>query len=217
MPGIDPISLIPSAFQTIGGTIQSIIGASRERKAENALENLQTPTYTANKSILDYYNQALQRYGVNPYQTAQYNYGIQQGNRNFAAGVNALQDRRSAVGGVSRLMALSNDNALKQGMAAEQEQNQRFGQLGEATNMKSADDRYGFQINKILPYEKQYNLFAAKAAGGAQMLNAGLGNIFGGAGNAGNVLTGKNLYSNTGGNSGSLYTSNTPRLWYKIG
>jgi len=103
--GIDPISLATSATQFGIGALQSLFGGSREKKAEKALENLQTPTYGGSKSILDYYNQALQRYNTNPYQSQQYQYGLQQGNRSTAAGLNALQDRRSALDWVKQFIS----------------------------------------------------------------------------------------------------------------
>ncbi len=197
MPGIDPVSLGLGGLQTLFGIGQSIFGGSRERKAENAIENLKSPTYTPNSSILDYYNKALQRYNTNPYQSQQYQYGLQQGARGTAAGIGALQDRGSAVGGISRLIALQNDNALKQGVAAENTQNQRFGQLGSAAQMSGNEGRYGFQVNQLMPYQQKLQLLGAKAGGGAQMLNAGFSNIFGGLGTASlGDLGGNNIFGN---------------------
>lgn len=190
------LALIPAGLQTVGGIAQSIFGAVKEHKATKALENLQTPTYSANKSIMDYYNKSLQRYGINPYQSEQYNYATQGANRSMAAGIGALQDRRSAVGSIGRLTAINNDANLRAGITAQQQQAQNLSQLGSATGMKAADDRYGFQINSIMPYEKQYSLLAQKASGGAQMVNAGLGNIFSGLSSAGKVLGGDKDGSN---------------------
>lgn len=169
------------------GGIQALGGHKKAKNAEREIENLKSPTYTPNSSILDYYNKALQRYNTNPYQSQQYQYGIQQGNRNTAAGVNALQDRGSAVGGISRLIALQNENALRQGMSAEQEQNQRFGQLGGATQMKASDDQYGFNINQLMPYQQKLQLLGMKAGAGANQENQGLTNIFNGLGNAASI------------------------------
>ena len=174
------VAAIPGLVQAGGGLLQSILGGSKAKKAESALENLKTPTYNANKGIMDYYNTAMQRYNVNPYQSQQYQYGQQQSNRNLSAGIGALQDRRSAVGGISRLAAGANDAALRNGMAAEQEQGQRFNQLGGATQMKAGDDRMAFQYNQVAPYEKNYNLLAMKAGAGANMQNAGIQNAFNG-------------------------------------
>lgn len=202
----------PAIIQGVGGLVQSIFGGNKEKKALNALESLQTPKYTANKGILDYYNTAMQRYNVNPYQSQEYQYGQTAANRNLAAGVGALQDRRSAVGGISRLTAGANDAALRNGIAAEQEQNQRFGQLGSATGMKAQDDMTRFQYNEVAPYEKQYNLLSAKAGSGANLANAGLQNIFGGLSSA--SMLGSDYLMNkpqtSGASGGYNYGSNVP-------
>lgn len=199
-----PLPLLLPAIQAGAGIVQSILGGSRERKAENAIENLQTPTYNPNSSILNYYNTALQRYNLNPYQSPEYQYGIQQGARGTAAGINALQNSGgSAIGGISRLIALQNNNALQSGITATREQDQRFGQLGQAAGMKSNEERYGFQINKLMPYQKQLDLLTAKAKGGAAIMNAGLNNIFGGAGSG-------SLFG--GNNSTKTKTNGTPQL-----
>ncbi len=213
MPGIDPVSLGLSGVQTLFGLGQSILGGIKQHKAQKSLENLQTPTYNPNSSILDYYNKALQRYNTNPYQSQQYQEGIQEGNRNTAAGIGALQDRGSAVGGISRLVALQNDNALKQGVAAENEQNQRFGQLGSATNMRAADQQYGFQINQLMPYQKQLDLLTAQAGGGKNVVNAGLQNIFGGLSSA-TTSSGILGYGNNGTKNNKGSNDNSYQSWY---
>jgi len=178
--GLDPISLATSATQIGIGALQGLIGGFKAKKYQKQLENLQTPTYTPNQSILDYYNKALQRYNVSPYQSAEYKNAINQQGVNQAAGLSALGDRRSALAGVNRLVAAGNQGALNADIAATRRQDQQFGQLGQATGMKSAEDRMAFQQNQIAPYEKKYNLLALKAGGANQTANAGLSNIFGG-------------------------------------
>lgn len=175
--------MIPVGAITAGvGAIQSIIGGIQAKKAQKKLENLQTPTYGGSESIRDYYSKALQRFNQNPYQSQQYQYANQQADRSQAAGINALQGRGSAVGGISRLAALRNDASLKAGVQAEQQQNQRFGELGEASGQLTQDQLRQFQQNKIAPFEKQYNLLSMKAGAGNQTVNAGMSNIFSGLG-----------------------------------
>ena len=82
------------------------------------------------------------------------------------------------------MAALRNDAGLRSGIAAENEQNQRFGQLGAAAGMKTQDELRQFQYNQVAPYEKKYNLLAMKAGGANQMANAGFQNIFGGLSSA---------------------------------
>ncbi len=177
--GLDPLSLGLSATQFGVGALQSLFGFSRERKAEKELENLQTPKYAPNKAISDYYNEALNRYSVNPYSSQFYKTAQNTTNRNIASGLNVLRGRNT-VSGVSRLIALGNDSMQRAGVTAEGIQSQNFGQLGNAANAKSGDDRYGFQINQLMPYQKKLQLLGMKAGGGAQAFNAGLQNMFGG-------------------------------------
>jgi hypothetical protein len=220
MPGLDPLSLGLSGAQTLIGIGQSIFGGIREHKAIKALEAQKTPTYNPNKSILDYYNTALQRYNVNPYQSQQYQNDTQNASRNTAAGVGALQDRRSAIGGISRLTAIQNNSNLQAGINAENSQNQRFSQLGQATGMRSADDRYGFQINSLMPYEKQRELLGLKASGGANIMNAGLSNIFGGLSSASMIAGDQRMNRQQSGNGyqqqPSIFNSNQSS-WGRIG
>lgn len=166
-----------AALQLGGGLLQAGIGLFDN--SEKKLERMKSPTYSQNKSIMDYYNTALQRYNVDPYSSSQYQLQKQNANRGLASGLKALQDRRSAIAGVSGVLQGYNDSLLRAGAAAEGERNQRFGQLGQAAGMKANEDDKAFQINEQAPFERKYNLLAMKAAGRNQMANAGLTNIFG--------------------------------------
>jgi len=196
--------------QGILGIGQSILGGIKAHKAQKKLEKLETPFYGGSESIMDYYNKALQRVNTNPYQSAQYQYGQQQADRSQAAGINSLQDRRSAVGGISQLSAMRNDAALRGGIAAENEQNQRFGQLGEAAGMKGADERLQFQYNKIAPYEKKYNLLSMKAGAANQTTNSGLQNIYGGLGALQDYANINSMYGTGGGRTKKTNVGNGP-------
>jgi hypothetical protein len=174
-------------LQGVGGLVQSIFGGSRARRAERALENLKTPTYEKSQAIGDYYSKALNRYNSNPYNSNMYQQQQRNIQRGLSAGIGALQNRRSAIGGISRLVQAQNDASLNAASAAEGQQAQAFGQLGQASQMQAGEERQAFNINKMLPYEKQYSLLAQKAAGGNQMMNAGLSNLFGGASTIGQM------------------------------
>ena len=167
--------------------MQSIFGGGRARRAQRELENLQTPTYEKSKAIGDYYNQALQRYNINPTQSALYRTQERNIQRGLASGINALQSRRAGIGGISKLVQGQNDAMLNATAAAEQQQAQAFGQLGQASQMQAGEDRQAFNINKLMPYQNKYNLLAQKAAGGNQMMNAGISNAFGGLSSLGQM------------------------------
>ena len=49
-------------------------------------------------------------------------------------------------------------------LQAEAQKEARFGRLGQAAQMKSAEDYQKFQINQMQPWETKYNLLAARAA-----------------------------------------------------
>lgn len=190
-------------IQAGAGLVQSIIGGGKARKAQKELEQLQTPTYTQNQSILDFYNKALQRNNVDPYSSNLYKMQQQGIQRSTAQGLGGLQDRRSGLAGISSLVQGQNDSLLRAGVAAEENQNQRFGQLGQAAAMKAQEDNTAFHYNQVAPYEKQYNLLAMKASGANQTTNAGLQNIFGGLGNASQISLAKQMYGSSGsGNVG---------------
>src|SRR6266540_354420 len=169
-----------STKQGIGGLIQAGIGFFGGRKARRDLENLQTPTYDPAKSISDYYAEAKNRYGISPYASTLYNTQMQNINRSTASGISGLQSRRMGIGGISSLIQGQNDAMLKAAATAEQQRDQRFGQLGAASQAMAGEERQAFNINKIMPYEKRYNMLAMKAQGYNELLNSGLKNIFGG-------------------------------------
>lgn len=190
-----PLAAIP-LIQGAIGLGQTIFGNRKAKKAERALENLQSPEYSLNKGILNYYNEALDRYNVNPTASALYKRNTQNILRNTATGLRALQDRRSALGGTSSIIRAMNDATLDTEVAAENQRNQRFGDLQGATMMKAGEEDKAFQINKMLPFERKYNLLAAKAGAANQTANAGLSNIFGGLQNYSNYQLAKDIYGN---------------------
>jgi len=174
------LPLIMAGIGAATGLAQSIIGGIQGHKARKELERLQTPQYTPSRSISDYYNQALNRYQQSPYQSNLYKMQAQNIARGTAQGIAGLQDRHSAIGGISSLIQGQSDAQLKALAAAEQDQNQKFSQLGSASQAMGAEERQAWNINKMLPYQTKKDILTQKAAGGAQLMNAGLQNISGG-------------------------------------
>jgi hypothetical protein len=168
--------------QSALGAIQTAIGFFGGRKAKKALESQQTPIYTPSKSISDYYNQALQRYQESPEQSNLYKMQAQSIARGTNQGLSTLQQQpgNRMLGGVSALIQNQNDASLKALAAAEQQKDQRFGQLGSASQAMGAEERQAFNINKMLPYQNRRDILQQKAGGYAQMLNSGITNLFGG-------------------------------------
>lgn len=189
-----PIAAATQIGQTAIGAIQSIAGAIQQRRATRQLEKMQSPAYRQNQSILDFYNKALAKYNVNPYQTDLYRMQEQQANRGLASGLSALSGRGMALAGINNLVQARNDSLLKAGASAEQQQAQALSQLGQASGMKTAEDQRAFEINQQQPFERKYNLLAMKAQGGTQIANAGLSNIVGGLQGLGQMGMLKDIY-----------------------
>ena len=131
----------------------------------------------------NYYQQALNRYSENPYQSQQYQMGAMEARRATAQGLSAMQNRR-AVGGISRLAETEQSNLQKLGMLAQAQRDARFGQLGQAAQAKTAEDYKMFDINQMTPYNRQLQLkqMAAQAANdranaGLQMVGSALGGV----------------------------------------
>lgn len=173
-----PLAL--AGIQAGAGLVQGAIGFFGAKKARKQLENLQTPTYSPVKSITDYYNEANRRYQENPYQSNLYKMQAQNIERGTQQGISALQDRRSALAGVSGLVQGQNDAYLKAGAMAEQQRNQRFGELASATGAMAGEQRKAWEVNQMMPFQRKSDLLSQKAAGYTQLMNAGLQNAFGG-------------------------------------
>jgi hypothetical protein len=202
------IALVAGGTKALVGGISA--ATSGAKKAQKNLEQLagQSPMYKGNKSIEDYYGEALGRYKESPYQSKQYQEAQKAAGATTAAGLGAMQDRRGALGAVSRLAGIQNQAMANAGVAAEQQRNQRFGQLGGAAQMKTAEDYRKFDINEMTPYQRKLQLAQyksqsanAKKAAGLQMLGSGLsdigtaalGSISGGGGGVAKASSGLNI------------------------
>ena len=185
---------ITSAVLSTGlGAYTAISADKKQKRAQKSLDQLaqNSPLYKPDKSIDDYYQQALNRYKENPYQSQQYQLGAMNARRATAQSLNALQDRRSAIGGISRLEAGQNYAMQNLGAQAEAQRNQRFNQFGNATLMKSADYQRQFDFNQMTPYNRKLQLEQMKGAAAGERLNAGMQMIGQGLSTAGTVAGAK--------------------------
>jgi hypothetical protein len=135
-----PLLAAISLGQAALGAAQAFGSGRKARERELDAYAKQSPLYKGSKSIDDYYQEAMNRYKENPYQSQQYQMGAMNARRATAQGLSALQDRRSAIGGISRLEAGQNYAMQNLGAQAEAQRNARFGQLGGATQMKTGED-----------------------------------------------------------------------------
>ena len=185
---------ITSAVLSTGlGAYTAISADKKQKRAQKSLDQLaqNSPLYKPDKSIDDYYKQALNRYKENPYQSQQYQLGAMNARRATAQSLSALQDRRSAIGGISRLEAGQNYAMQNLGAQAEAQRNQRFNQFGNATQMKSADYQRQFDFNQMTPYNRKLQLEQMKGAAAGERLNAGMQMIGQGLSTAGTVAGAK--------------------------
>ena len=190
-----------SALAGAGMGAASMIGASKQQKrAQNALEAQakNSPLYKPDKSIDTYYQEAMNRYKENPYQSQQYQVGAQNIQRATAQGIGALQDRRSAIGGIGRLQANQMGAMQNLGAQAEASRQQRLGQFGQATQLKSGDYQRQFDINQMTPYNRKLQLEQMKAQAAGERYNAGMQMVGQGVSNIGS-LAGAGAFKGVGG------------------
>lgn len=163
------------------GVYQSASASAKRKKAEAALEN-QVNQEKPDSSILDYYNKALAKYSLNPYQSISYNQQNNQIQRNLATGLNNAQDRRLGLGALGGLVQQANDSSAKAVANADAQGRQDLSVLGGAAQRLSSEKKRLFDM--------KYNLLAMKAGQSAATENAGYRNIYGGLSNLSTLLGG---------------------------
>jgi len=152
--------------------------AELERQAQNS------PLRKESKSLNDYYQEAKNRYNENIYQSAAYQQAMRNADRTTAAGISALQDRKSAIGGVTKLSRLKGEALNNAILGGEYARNQRFSELGRATQMKKGDEDELFDINVMTPYQRKLQLEQMKGAAAGERYNAGMQMVGQGLSNA---------------------------------
>jgi hypothetical protein len=187
------IGAVTAGAGALAGGISAISSNKKRKARERELDEYakQSPLYGGSKPISEYYQQALNRYNENPYQSQQYQMGAMNARRATAQSLGALQDRRSAIGGVTRLEANQNAAMQNLGAQAEGQRNQRFNQFGNATQMKSGEYQREFDFNKMTPYNRKLQLEQMKGAAAGEQYNAGLQMIGQGVSTAGTVAGAK--------------------------
>lgn len=171
------------------GATQMITSNKQQKRAQKSLEEQarNSPLYKPDKSIDTYYQEAMNRYKENPYQSQQYQVGQQNIQRATTQGISALQDRRSAIGGIGRLQANQMGAMQNLGAQAEASRQQRLGQFGQATQLKSSDYQRRFDINQMTPYNRKLQLEQMKAAAAGERYNAGMQMVGQGLSSAGTI------------------------------
>ena len=165
----------------ITGLAQALTSGKKKKEAALEAQAANAPKYAGSSTLDQYYQQSLQRANTAAEQSALYKGQINQANRALAAGVGATTASGGGQGAIAKLVQGNVDATGRALAGAEQQKEQRFNQLGQVTQQKSAEDYKKFQINQMQPWETKYNLLAAKAAQAAAQKQAGLQNIVGSA------------------------------------
>jgi hypothetical protein len=86
---MDPltIALIAGGVKTLGGLAQTAFSGQKRAEKDLSKQIQAIPEYVKSPSILEYYEQARQRYGVSPTQTAMYKRQMQNIQRAGATGL----------------------------------------------------------------------------------------------------------------------------------
>ena len=174
----------------------SASSASKAKKAERGLEESlkNTPQYRPNRSILNYYDEALRRYNVAPTESSEYKAEQQLINRSANSALRNLQDRRSALAGVPSITAVKNNALVNAAVKAEQRKEQQLNRVGQAAQMKAGEEGKAFQQNEVAPFEGKYNLLAMKAAGSRADQRTSMSNLFNSANAAYSLMDGNNSF-----------------------
>jgi hypothetical protein len=163
------------------GLSQIIFSGKKKKEKELEAQAANAPKYGGDQGISEYYQQSKEKANTAAQQSALFKQGQQLQQRNLASGLAGSNIAKGGQGLVSNLVQGANDASMRNLVGAEAQKERRFGQLGQATQMKSADEMRKFQINQQQPWETKYNLLAAKAAKAAEQQQAGFANISGAA------------------------------------
>jgi hypothetical protein len=175
--------LVPALAQAGIGAIQA--ATSGAGKAERDFENFakKRPVAAESKSLNDYYQRSLSEANQNPYQSAQYLISKQEADRRLASGIGAMQGRGGALNAISKLDLMRTDAQNQAIRNAESYRGQNLNRLGQATQMKTAQDRYLYDVNQATPFNTMLGIKQMKSAAANERLNAGLSMIGGAASN----------------------------------
>ena len=186
---IDPVTmgLVSAGAQAAIGLGQTLFSGRKRKESELESYAQRSPLYKGSKSIDDYYQEAMNRYKENPYQSQQYQVGAQNIQRATAQGLGAMQDRRGGIGAAGRLATAQMSGLQNLGAASEAQRNQRFGQYGQASQLKAGEEYKKFDINKMTPYNRMLALKQMSAQAANERANAGMQMIGGALGNAAQI------------------------------
>ena len=184
-----------SVLGTAFGIYQGINANNRADEAQARIDKLakNSPIYKPDKSIQDYYQQALNRYNENPFQSAGYVESLKQANRTAANVLKAGQSRGAAIGMAPRIDQMVQDQKDRAISGAVQNKSAQFSQLGSATNMKGGQTAKAFDINQLTPYNTRLGLDQMQLSAANEQFGGGVQTAISGISNLG-AIGAKGLY-----------------------
>ncbi len=181
------IGLVAAGSQALLGLGQTLFSGRGKAERDFEAQAKNSPLAQESKSLNDYYQQARGRYEQNPYQSQQYQIGAGNIIRSTAQGINALQSRGAAIGGIGRLAGIQQNQLGNLGASAEAQRNAAFGQYGQAAQAKTAQDKYLFDVNQMTPYNRMLQVKQMKSQAANERANAGMQMVGSALGNAANI------------------------------
>jgi len=188
---------MPVTFLALGqgiyGGLQAVNASKNASDYQKKMEKLaaNSPLAKRNPLIDNYAQEAANRYNENPYQSAFYQMAAQNARRATASGLNALNDRRSAIGGMPKLGIVENNALANAGVQAENYKERQFANMGRAAQMQDAQNKYLFDVNEMTPFNRKFGLTQMASQHANDQYNAGLQMAAQGIGNAASLYNAK--------------------------
>lgn len=180
--------LAPMAAQAASGLISGITGIFQKKKANKLLNNLHRPEYTIPNEVMQNQKQAElnARQGL---PSEQYQQAMQNIQRQQNRTLQAATDRRGGLLAASAAQQNANDSLLGLDVANAKARLGNQQALYGINNQVAGYRDKAFQINKMQPYQQNYNYAMGLLGAGNQNVTGGIdkltGSLFGGFGKGG--------------------------------
>lgn len=188
------------------GTAQMISANKGRRRAELEAKAQNSPIYKPSKSIQSQYQEAKNRYMESPYQSQEYLQGMKNINQASAEGIFGAQRLRGGIGGMSKISGTKANALQNLAIGVGSRKDQRFRDLGQASQAMAGEEKMEFDINKQTPYNRDLQLAQWKAQSAADAEQAGLSTIGTGLSNLATFAA----YQGMGAKGASSNAANTP-------
>lgn len=180
---------IAAAAGVLSGIIGGFTGAKQKRQGNKILQDNPYPTYSIPQEVMQNKNLAQSMAGEG-LPSQQYNQAMNNIQRQQTFAIRNLQDRRSALMGLPKILRASNDAGLNLDVANANARRQNQRQLMDVNNQVSRYKDQAWNWNVKNKYEQNY-------AYGMSLLGKGNQNIMGGIDKGlGGIALGLDYYTN---------------------